>query len=67
MELTQEQAAEIAGITSNAWSEWERGNRTPAVGSMLRLRSRYGISLDWIYAGDPARLPHEIAEQLVSM
>lgn len=63
--LSQEAAADIGGISAKAWSEWERGTRTPAVSSMLRLRARYGISLDWIYAGDPARLPHEIASQVL--
>lgn len=62
--LTQEVAAQIGAVSDNAWSMWEKGERTPAPGSMLRLRVEFGISLDWIYAGDPARLPHDLAEKL---
>jgi transcriptional regulator with XRE-family HTH domain len=64
--LTQEEAAAIGVISDKAWSMWEQGERTPAVGSMLRIRDRFGISLDWIYAGDPARLPHELAQRLLN-
>lgn len=63
--LTQDQAAEIAGITKSAWSMWEVGDRTPAPASMLKFKERYGIPLDWIYAGDPARLPHDLASKLL--
>lgn len=62
--LTQEQAADIGSVTNKAWSMWEKGDRAPAVASMLRLRQRHGVSLDWIYAGDPARLPHDLAKAL---
>lgn len=62
--LSQEQAADETATTGTTWSKWETAERTPAVGSMLRLRAVFGVPLDWIYAGDPARLPHDLAEKL---
>jgi transcriptional regulator with XRE-family HTH domain len=62
--IKQDECAAVAGVTVPAWSDWERSRRTPAVASMLKFRARYGVSLDWIYAGDPSRLPFELAEAL---
>lgn len=62
--LTVAQAAELAGVTPPAWSDWETSRRTPAVASMLKLRLRHAVSLDWIFAGDGSRLPHDLAQKL---
>jgi len=35
----------------------------PAV--MARLRYEYGVSLDWLYAGDPSGLPYHLAQKLL--
>ena len=50
------------GTTDRAWSQWENGKRLLDVLVAVRLKERYGITLDWLYDGDPARLPPDLAE-----
>ena len=50
------------GTTERAWSQWENGKRLLDVLVAIRLKERYGITLDWLYDGDPARLPLRLAE-----
>jgi len=32
----------------------------------MKIRDRYGVTLDWIYAGDPHALPSDLYHQLVA-
>ena len=48
--------------TDRAWSQWENGKRLLDVLVAVRLKECYGITLDWLYDGDPARLPPDLAE-----
>jgi DNA-binding XRE family transcriptional regulator len=41
-ELTQEQAAEIAGVTRRAWQRWETGERSVPQWLADVLRQRWG-------------------------
>ena len=47
-----------------AYSQWENGNRLFDVLAAVRLKERYGVTLDWIYGGDPAGLPARLAKQV---
>ncbi|MDE0003540.1 MAG: helix-turn-helix transcriptional regulator [Rhodospirillaceae bacterium] len=49
------------GTTDRAWSQGETGKRLLDVLVAIRLKERYGITLDWLYDGDPARLPLDLA------
>jgi transcriptional regulator with XRE-family HTH domain len=60
----QKEFAERAGISPNTYNQWEKGRVYPDLQYMIRLRDEYGISLDWIYLGDPSGLPYQIARLL---
>jgi transcriptional regulator with XRE-family HTH domain len=61
--LSQEEFARGAGIEPNTYNPWETGERPlPLRGAML-LANRYGLSLDWLYLGDPTRKPEWLVRQ----
>lgn len=68
--LKQGEFAKGAGIATNTYNQWEwtkdgkppKGR--PDIDYANRLCERYGLTLDWIYRGDPARLPKEIVDKL---
>lgn len=52
--------AEAAGIAGNTYSQNESGVKRIDVEPATKLKHRYGITLDWIYAGDPDALPYAV-------
>lgn len=44
----------------NRWSQYENGDRKLTLEVAEALCDEFGLSLDWLYRGDPARLPHEL-------
>ena len=46
--LTQEQLAEKLYVTRQAVSRWEQGTALPDAGNLLKLRQRFGVSVDWL-------------------
>ena len=53
--------AEAAGIAANAYSQHETGAKRISLEAALALRERYGLTLDYIYAGDDTGLQHGLA------
>ena len=62
--LTQKDFAARAGIQDTTYNQYERGVSQPKVEYAYALCDTYGLTLDWIYSGDPAGLPFRIAQQL---
>jgi transcriptional regulator with XRE-family HTH domain len=60
----QKEFAERAGIAASAYNQWETGTKFPGVRSALLLCNEYGLTLDWIYRGDPSGLPYHVAKLL---
>ena len=58
--LTQVQISRVCGIGQQAWNNYEGARRRISVDQALRLRNSIGVTLDWIYAGDPKGLPWEL-------
>ncbi|MFP6740469.1 MAG: helix-turn-helix domain-containing protein [Alphaproteobacteria bacterium] len=50
--LSQADVCRAAGITANAYNQWEKGRRLINVFDAMKLADGLGISLDWIYRGD---------------
>ena len=46
--LTQEQFAEELNVSRQAVSRWEQGTALPDAGNLLKLRQRFGVSVDWL-------------------
>jgi transcriptional regulator with XRE-family HTH domain len=44
----------------NRWSQYEGGERKITLEVANKLCDEYGLSLDWIYRGNPAMLPHAL-------
>jgi hypothetical protein len=59
--------SENAGIPYKSYHQCENGTHSISVRNAIRLRERYGISLDFIYCGSVDTLPHKIANALSSM
>ena len=53
-----------SGITRSAWSNYENGSSRIGVDAAMKLCDTYGVSLDWIYRGQDAMLPHGLAKRL---
>ena len=52
------------GITRSAWSNYENGLSRIGVDAAMKLCDRYHVSLDWIYRGLDAMIPHGLAKRL---
>lgn len=60
--LTQKDLYEPLGVKAATWNHWESGKRLPDPLVMAKLKEMHGISMDWIYAGDPSALPFSLAK-----
>lgn len=48
----------------NRWSQYEGGDRPVTLPVAIRLCEVYGLTLDWIYRGDPEGLPARLHSKL---
>lgn len=64
LNLSQEVLSREIGATRTALANWENGERLADVVAMTRLLSRFGIPLEWIYAGRLAQLPYDLAQAI---
>jgi len=55
--LDQKAYAERAGLKRAQLSNWETGSYRLSLDGALALRATYGLSLDFIYAGNAETLP----------
>lgn len=62
--LTQAEFADLCNISRNTYNQYERGVNRPPIDAGLVIRDKAGISLDWIYAGDPSTLRWDIANKI---
>ena len=56
--------AQLAGLTPQSLSNYEKGYRRPDLDQAFKLNSAFGLTLDWLYYGDRSGLPHRIASRL---
>jgi transcriptional regulator with XRE-family HTH domain len=61
----QERFADEIGVTRTALANWEGGTRLPDVLAMVRLFRRFGIPLEWIYAGELRHVEYDLAQALI--
>lgn len=53
--------AQATGIPETNLGKWENGEALVPTWFVQRLRLTFKVNHDWIYAGDPANLPHGLA------
>lgn len=64
--LSQSEFADRAGIARNTYNQWEKGKGRPQLDGAISLCNTYNLTLDWIYFGQMAGLPYQVASKLVS-
>ena len=62
--MNQAEFAEAAGLSQPQYSQFETGKRLLSLKAALNLCSKYNITLDWLYLGDPSGLPYRLADSL---
>lgn len=62
--LEQGEFADQAGITRNAYNQYEQAQRIPRLDIAIKICGTYGVTLDWIFRGELAGLPFNIAKSL---
>lgn len=60
--LSQKELYDAIGVKAATWNHWETGKRMPDPMSMAELYRRHGVTMEWIYAGDPKALPFCVAQ-----
>lgn len=64
VDMNTTKIAETLDITHSAWSQYENGTRRISLEVAGKLVERFGVTLDWIYRGDPSGLPMRLAQLL---
>lgn len=59
--------ASAAGIAKNTYSQYESGIRLPKLDFALKLCERFGLTLDWVYRGDPSGLQYALANEIIRL
>lgn len=62
--MTKKDFAERAGLGEQVYGPFENGRRELSLGAAKKLRRTYGLSLEFMYFGNIADLPHRIAKEL---
>ncbi len=62
--LSQTDFGKGAGIKKSTYNQYEKGKERPALDEAMKLCERYGLTLDWIYRGDPSGLKYELADAI---
>ena len=66
LKLSQAEFCRQIGVERNLYNPFEKGRRRITIDVAMKIRDRYGVTLDWIYAGDPHALPSDLYHQLVA-
>lgn len=64
LELSQADVCRRCEIGANTYSQYESGISRPTVENALRLVDAYGLSLDWIYRGEPGELKSSLLDKI---
>lgn len=66
-ERMQKLFAEEAGLTQAHYNKFDTGSRPLSLGAAMKLCHRYGLTLDWLYRGDPSGLPYALHMKIKEM
>ena len=67
LRLTQKEFASRADIETNTYGQWETGERLISPARAIELCMAHGLTLDWIYRGEPGDLPHKLATAVAAL
>ncbi|MCV6576292.1 MAG: helix-turn-helix domain-containing protein [Cohaesibacter sp.] len=66
-DMSQKEFAEAADVQQKSYNQWESGDFRASIQGAIKLRERYGISLDFIYVGNMDALPTKMSNALTSI
>jgi transcriptional regulator with XRE-family HTH domain len=64
---SQAKLAKKLEITKSRWNNYERGVRMLDPDIAVALCDKYELTLDWLYRGDPRRLPTYLSQGIDGM
>lgn len=56
--------AAFVGIAETTWNNYERGKRRISLDEALKVASRTGAGMDWIYRGMESSLPKHVLDKI---
>lgn len=62
--LNQREMAEKFNCAPPRWNSYEKGRTPIQIQEAIQLAQSYGVSLDWLYRGDPAMMPLHLIEKI---
>jgi transcriptional regulator with XRE-family HTH domain len=65
--LEQAEIARRAGISPSAWNNAETGDNRIGISNAIKLRTAFGIGLDYIFCGDLRVLPAELQREIARL
>lgn len=60
----QSEFARRAHLSQNRYNQYETAQRPLTLDAALKLRDTYGLTLDYLFRGDTALVPHGLMERL---
>lgn len=63
--ISQRAFAKRAGLGFTTYNNYETGVSRPDLDNANRICDEFQVTLDWIYRGNPAGLPYELASKLI--
>lgn len=63
--ITQKELCLLLEIQPGTYNHYERGLNRPDVSNALKLCAFYGVTLDYLFSGNMAGLPHEKAKEII--
>ena len=63
----QQVFGQSAQLEQSLYNRFETGKRLLTLQAALKLCDTYGLTLDWIYRGDPSGLPYQLANKIRQM
>lgn len=61
---TQETMGRLAGVSGNAWGNYEKGLRRIELDNVFQLETAIGVPQEWVYRGIMARMPLDLAQKI---
>jgi transcriptional regulator with XRE-family HTH domain len=63
--LNQRQLCKLTGLSTNQYNQWEKGVGRPGLDGAFALADTFKLTLDWIYFGDPSKLPFDLMTKIL--
>lgn len=61
---TQSAFADYVGVGLTTWNNYEKLGVRPDLDAARKLVAKFGVTLDWVYEGDPRGLRLDLLERL---